>query len=143
MASLEVDAALIRATERLIDGGVGHHYYGTIHRYRAAAAANDTAAFAAAERMLRAWVLHRTSALMPETYRKAVDALIQGAAEDEIPCEACRRPKRHGKRCPGDGVEPCWALRDSCSMSEGRCCRCAESAAARARTTAENRREGV
>lgn len=132
--ALEVDENLVRAVERLIDGGRNHHWYGTICRYRAAAREGDESKFRSAELLLRSDVLNHTREHMPEAYRDALAALVDRVNGGPVPCEGCGRPKLHGTRCPGTrgelgkAGEPCWAIYDACDGCGGLCCGCREAA---------------
>lgn len=126
---LEVDENLIRAVERLIDGGRNHHWYGTIARYRKAAKAGDVKAFRDSELLLRSDLLSGTRSLVPERYAAAVAALCEAVNSSPVPCEDCEAPKLHGQRCPGPGGrKSCTALRDACGDCGGLCCHCAHEA---------------
>jgi hypothetical protein len=126
---LECDEVLIRAVERLIDGGNGHHYYGTIHRYRQAAMKGEKELFAHQEYALRMFVLHRARDDMPTKYKEAIALLCNEVNEHGAICEECKQRKLHGQKCPGPMAgKYCWNLRDCCEGSDGRCCTCAKSA---------------
>lgn len=125
---LTPDENLIRAVERFIDGGVGHHYYSTIAMYKTAANAGDAKTFADKEQMLRSWVLFRTRELMPKSYQAAIQAICDKVNTDGAPCPDCGRRRVHDQQCRGTkgraGGEPCWTIRNPCEGLDGRCCHC-------------------
>jgi hypothetical protein len=121
---LTPDKNLIRAVERLIDGGNGHHHYATISYYKKAAETGDTQTFAQKEGMLRSFLLYRMHETAPDSWKAAINALVDQVNEDGAKCEFCGKFKLHGVRCKGDKKDVCWALREACAEHDGRCCKC-------------------
>lgn len=126
---LTPDENLIRAVERLIDGADGHDLYATIHGYRHAARDDNAADFARCEDSLRRSVLYRVQKTAPDSWKAAINRLVEQVNEEGAICKHCRGRKLHGERCTGDGKEICWSLREPCEGHDGRCCRCDAGAA--------------